>query len=148
MAQKSSTVEQILARVAGRSHGVVTRAEVLGAGVTEAELARRLKAGSLIRVHRGVYRVGHRAPSLEASYLAAVRACGPEAALSGLAAAHLLGLVKGPAPGPEVTVRAWRRVEGVCTRRVRALDPLDCTTSARDPGHHPCPHGSWTSRGC
>jgi hypothetical protein len=32
MAQQSSTVEQILARIAGRSHGVVTRAEVLRAG--------------------------------------------------------------------------------------------------------------------
>ncbi len=128
MEHQSSTVEQILARIAGRSHGVVTRAEALRAGVTHQEIVGRLQAGSLIRVHRGVYRVGHAAPSLEARYMAAVRACGPEAALSGLAAAHLLGLTRS-APGvAEVTAPAWRRVEGVAARRVRALDPADRTT--------------------
>ena len=61
-----------------------------------------LRRGDLIRVHRGVYRVGHRAPSIEATYLAAVLAAGEGALLSGRAAAHLLGLVKGQAPAPEV----------------------------------------------
>ena len=54
--------------------------------------------GALLPVHRGVYRVGHRAPSVEARYLAAVLACGEGALLSGRAAAHLYGLLKGPAP--------------------------------------------------
>ena len=50
-----------------------------------------------------MYRVGHRAPSLEARYLAATLACGEGACLSGRAAAHLYGLLKGAAPPPEVT---------------------------------------------
>ena len=69
-------MEQVFARIAGEAHGVVTRAQLLRAGVSDAEIEQRLKTGALLREHRGVYRVGHRAPSLEARYLAAVRACG------------------------------------------------------------------------
>ncbi len=67
----------------------------------------------------GVYRVGHAAPSVLARYTAAVKACGPGAVLSGLAAAHLLELLKGKAPEPEVTTRTERRVQGIHTRRTR-----------------------------
>jgi Transcriptional regulator, AbiEi antitoxin len=83
------SVEQKLAGLARRSHGVVTRREVLGSGISAKEIERRLLTGALIAVCRGVYRVGHTAPSLEAHYLAAVKACGHEALVSGRAAAHL-----------------------------------------------------------
>ena len=69
-----------------------------------------------------MYRVGHRAPSLEARYLAAVRACGPHAALSGKAAAFLYELIRGAPPRPEVTSRTDRRVRGVLTRRSSSLE--------------------------
>jgi hypothetical protein len=71
----------------------------------------------LYEVHRGVYRVGHRAPTVEASYLAAVLACGQGAVLSGLAAAYLLALTKGSPPRAEVTCGKRRQVNGVVTRR-------------------------------
>ena len=87
-----------------------------------------VRTGTLLREHRGVYRVGHRAPSTEARYLAAVLACGDRALLSGRAAGHLLGLIKGPAPPPEVTAPTERRVKGIKTRRERRLDPRDGTT--------------------
>jgi len=128
MRPKVRTVEQKLARIAGRNHGVVTRAELLRAGITADEIKRRLRIGALIRQHRGVYRVGHRAPSVEARYLAGVRACGPGAALSGRAAAHLHGLVKGSPPPPEVTTPTERRVPGVKTRRCRRFDARDATS--------------------
>jgi hypothetical protein len=112
--------------LATSQHGVVTRAQLLRAGVTLAQLEHRLGTGALLPVHRGVYRVGHRAPSIEARYLAAVMACGEGALLSGRAAAHLFGLLKGSAPPPEVTTRTTRRVPGVRTRRSRQLD--DATT--------------------
>jgi hypothetical protein len=86
------------------------------------------RTGALLREHRGVYRVGHRPPSLEARYLAAVCACGEGALLSGPAAAHLLGVLKGPAPTPEVTTRTERRVEGIVTRRSRAIGARDATS--------------------
>lgn len=71
--------------------------------------------------------MGHRAPSLEATYLAAVLAAGDGALLSGLAAAHLHGLVKGPPPPAEVTARTERRIERVRTHRCRFLDAQDAT---------------------
>jgi Transcriptional regulator, AbiEi antitoxin len=76
MDPKSSTVEAVLQRIARTQHGLVTRAQLLGAGVSDQEVKGRLRKGVLIRAHPGVYRVGHRAPSLEARYLAAVLACG------------------------------------------------------------------------
>lgn len=81
----------------------------------------------LLRVHKGVYRVGHRAPSTEATYMAAVLACGDGAVLSGRAAAHLHGLIKRRPPPPEVAAPTERRVAGVETRRSR-LDRRDVTT--------------------
>jgi predicted transcriptional regulator of viral defense system len=92
--------------------------------VDRASVDRRVAKGTLHRVHRGVYRVGHRAPSIEASYLAAVLACGDGAVLSGLAAAHLFGLVRGKAPAPEVSAPGHRRIAGIQARRVR-LDRRD-----------------------
>jgi len=116
----------VMARIASRTHGVVTRARLLVAGVTDAEIEWRLRTGALIRVHRGVSRVGHVAPSIEARYLAAVWACGEGAALSGQAAAHLLGLTKGLPPVPQVTAPTERRVKGLVTRRSRGL--IEATT--------------------
>lgn len=121
-------MEQQLARIATEAHGVVTRSELLRMGITAEEIKQRVRRGALIREHRGVYRVGHQAPSIEARYIAAVRACGEGAVLSGRAAAHLLGLVKGRAPPPEVTAPTERRVARVTTRRARHMDRGDVTT--------------------
>ena len=116
---KVDSVEQRLAGLARRSHGVVTRREVLGSGISAKEIERRLLTGALIAVFRGVYRVGHTAPSLEAHYLAAVKACGHGALLSGRAAAHLWGMLKGHAPPPEVTAPTAKLVKGVKTRKAK-----------------------------
>jgi Transcriptional regulator, AbiEi antitoxin len=113
-------VAVIAGQLAESAHGVVTRRELLDAGVTRAQIARRLRSGALLREYPGVYRVGHRAPSVEARYLAAVRACGKEARLCGRAAAYLLGIVKGSPPPPEITAPTMRRVKGVKTHRSRS----------------------------
>lgn len=113
------TAEQELARLAGAAHGVVTRSQLLAAGLTSEQIASRLRRGVLLREHRGVYRVGHRAPSPEARYLAAVLACGPGAMLCGAPAGRLWGVVKGDWPAPEVVAPTERRVAGVVTRRSR-----------------------------
>jgi hypothetical protein len=89
MAGQVRSAERIIARIASDAHGVVTRVELRDAGLTKAEIDGRVQSGALIVEFRGVYRAGHRAPSVEARYLAAVKACGKGAVLSGLAAAHL-----------------------------------------------------------
>jgi hypothetical protein len=122
MRHQSTTVEALLADLAGRSHGVVTRVQLLAAAITPAEIRQRLRSGALLREHRGVYRVGHRARSVHATFLAAVWACGDDAALSGRAAAHLWGVIKGSAPAAEVTASAKRRVHGVTTHRARGIE--------------------------
>jgi very-short-patch-repair endonuclease len=122
MSLKGETVEEVLARIARRQHGVVTRQQLLGAGVSSDEIQWRLREGSLIPVHRGVYRVGHKAPSIEARYHAAVLACGDGAVLSGEAAGYLWGLLKGTAPPPELTAPKRRRVKGVRTRHARRAE--------------------------
>jgi very-short-patch-repair endonuclease len=119
MTPRSSTVGVLIGRLASSQHGVVTRAQLLSAGLTTHEIRHRIDSGVLLREHWGVYRVGHRAPSVEARYLAAVLACGEGARLSGRAAAHLYGLLKGPVPAPEVTAPRQRRVPGVRVRRAR-----------------------------
>jgi very-short-patch-repair endonuclease len=119
VAIQATTVEKRLAEIGSRQHGVVSRRQLLGAGVTSDEILYRLGSGALLPVHRGVYRIGHRAPSLEARYMAAVLAGGDEAHLSGRAAAHLYGVIKGSAPAPEVSTPLKRRVGGVIVRRTR-----------------------------
>jgi very-short-patch-repair endonuclease len=124
VAHRDGTVERVLARIATPAHGVVSRRELIGAGVTVHEIIHRVRTGALIREHPGVYRVGHRAASVEARYMAAVKACGEGAVVSGRAAGHLLGLVKGPTPPPEITAPKKRRVRGVRTRRSRRLETV------------------------
>lgn len=123
----------MLAGLAHGQHGVVTRVQALAAGVSASGIERRLRKGTLLRVFPGVYRVGHRAPSVEARYLAAVLACGEGALLSGRAAGHLLALLRGPAPAPEVTTPTQRRIEGIRTRRARTMHPADATIFRRIP---------------
>jgi hypothetical protein len=128
MSRLGRTLEEELARIAGAAHGLATRSELLLVGVTDDEIRWRVRKGGLIRVHRGVYRVGHRAPSIEATYLAAVLAAGEGALLGVGAAAYLFALTKGNAPPPEVIARTQRRIEGVKTHRSRSLDAHDGTT--------------------
>ena len=127
MAHQPRTVEEKIARLATRSKGIVTRKELLEAGVTVDQVTFRLRNGLLIPVHRGVYRAGHAAPSTEATYLAAVKACGSDAYLLGRAAAYhqaLTPLARTPPP-PEVMCGTERRVQGVRTRHVRDIHPLE-----------------------
>lgn len=105
----------------------MTRLELLGAGITRSEIEHRVEIGLLIRVHRGVYSVGHRVLTTEARYMAAVKAGGDGAYLCGRAAAYLLGILKSPIPPPpEITTTTEKRIKGVTTK-VKHLDRRDVT---------------------
>src|SRR4051794_6608740 len=73
-------------------HGVVTRAQLLGAGLTSKAIEHRVKRGRLHVVHRGVYAVGRPKLTLRGWWSAAVLACGDGAVLSHLSAAVLWGI--------------------------------------------------------
>jgi very-short-patch-repair endonuclease len=83
-----------VARVAARQHGVVTVHQLRDAGLRRDAIARRVAAGRLHRIFRGVYAVGHAGLGNEGRWMAAVLACGPGAALSHQSAAKLWGMLK------------------------------------------------------
>jgi len=112
MRARGSSADRELARIASRQHGTVTIGQALRAGLSREAVRRRVEKGTRYRAYRGVFRVGHRAPSDEAGYMAAVLAFGDRAVLSGRAAAYLYGLIKGAAPRPEITTLTCRRVKG------------------------------------
>lgn len=81
-----------IARIAADQHGVVTRRQLLDAGITERMIGKRIAVGHLVKLHRGVYAVGHTHLRIEGFWLAAVLAVGDRAALSHRDAAGLHGL--------------------------------------------------------
>ena len=102
--RSQTTPDQRLAELAARQHGVVERAQLNALGFTNGAIQRRVAAGRLHRLHRGVYAVGHTVLSRNGAYLAAVLACGPHALLSHRSAAALWGLRPSDAPRVDVTV--------------------------------------------
>jgi len=76
-----------------RQHGVITRRQLLAGGVSGPTIQRRLAAGRLHPLWRGVYAVGRPEVSDLGRWMAAVLACGPDALLSHGAAAALWGLL-------------------------------------------------------
>jgi Transcriptional regulator, AbiEi antitoxin len=125
-----STADARIASIAGRQHGVVTTAQLAKAGIDKFGLRRRVLAGRLHRLHRGVYAVGHRGLSWRGRWLAAMLAAGDGAALSHTSAAALWGFLR-PVQGPiHVSVpAAVRRTPrpGLQIHRSRALTPSHIT---------------------
>lgn len=66
----------IVARLAGRQHGVVAISQLRAAGIGDDAVFGRVRAGRLHPVHHGVYAVGHAALPVRARWMAAVLACG------------------------------------------------------------------------
>ena len=85
---------KVLARFAAGQWGVVTRAELIECGLSAEQVQRMVARGHLHLLHRGVYAVGHRNVTTEGRFLAAVKACGPEAVLSHYCAACHRGWLK------------------------------------------------------
>jgi very-short-patch-repair endonuclease len=88
MAATARKLDAVLAALAGRQHGVVTRQQLLAAGFSRHQVQRRIEAGALIPAYPGVYFVVH-ATSPLAAECAAVLACGPRALLSHRTAGRL-----------------------------------------------------------
>lgn len=95
--------DRALARLGGRQHGVVSRRQLLAAGLGRRAIGSRIERGSLHSIHRGVYAVGHAKLSTEGRWLAAVLSFGPEALLSHRSAARLWRLIPGARSAAEVT---------------------------------------------
>ncbi len=114
--------------MAAGQYGVVSFGQLRALGLTKAGVSRRVEAGLLHPLHRGVYGVGIPAVSIRARYLGAVLALGPGAVLSHRAAAHLWGLRPNSSGWIHVTVpRHCDGPRGVEVHRTRVLERRDVT---------------------
>jgi predicted transcriptional regulator of viral defense system len=134
MASKLDTPDERAAAVASRQHGVATRRQLEAAGFDSKTITRRVRRGQLHRIHRGVYAVGHRAPSWHGRWIAAVLACGEGAVLSHHSAAALWELLK-PIEGP-IHVSA-PTTSGRAARRGIHLHRCPSLVTSREPSPSP-----------
>lgn len=122
-------------------HGVISREQLRGLGLSDDEITDRAKAGLLQPLFRGTFAVGHRAIPREGHLLAAVLACGEGTVLSHGSAAELLGLWDKELPIVDVIPPSWsgRKIQGIRWHRVRlpAADEIEirngitCTNVSR-----------------
>jgi very-short-patch-repair endonuclease len=97
-------VDHAVAALAARRHGVIRRSELNALGLDDRAIGRRVRAGRLHRVYRGVYAEGHPRLTPQGGFLAAVVACGHGAVLSHSSAAALWGVLPEGGPRVDVTV--------------------------------------------
>lgn len=129
MSYSDSPLGLAVAQQASRQHAIVDLPDLIALGMARSTVADWTRAGRLHRVHRGVYSV---VPlpllTLQGRWLAAVRACGPGAALSHGSAAQLHWLLdRGEEVGIHVSVpdRRKRAPRGVIVHRPVDLRPGD-----------------------
>lgn len=130
-----------VAELATSQGGVVSLDQLGEKGVSAKVAQDRGRDGSLHRIHRGVYSVGHRSISRATHLRAALLACGEGAVISHATAAAFWGLYDEWPRLIDVTVpvEAGRKIDGIRCRRCRY--PLEeeiairhgvhCTTVAR-----------------
>ena len=122
--------DAVMRRLAACQHGVVSRSQLLQAGVAPHVIDHRLAKGRLDPVHRAVYRVGPIPLRYEAE-MAAVLACGESAAVSHASAAALEHVLPEQPAGADVELSAPRGCRppgpGVRVHRVTCL-PADEVT--------------------
>jgi very-short-patch-repair endonuclease len=122
MRNKSASPDGRVAEIAAGQHGVISTAQLVAAGLTRAGIGRRVRAGRLHAIHRGVYAVGHRALSNEGRWKAAELACGEGAAVSHRDAAELFGFLRPRGAGfpvhVTIPVRTGRKQQrGICLHK-------------------------------
>jgi predicted transcriptional regulator of viral defense system len=114
------SADEIIAAFAQRQHGVVARRQLLAAGVAAHAIETRLRAGRLVRVARGVYRVGPLQGALAPEWTA-VLAAAAGAALADRSAGKIWGLATSAPPASAVTrlpVSATSRLPVSATSRL------------------------------
>jgi predicted transcriptional regulator of viral defense system len=127
--------------VARSQHGVVTLHQLQLAGLTASAVRKRLTAGRLTRLHRGVYAVGHAPLTGFGRTMAAVLAYGPRATASHRTAAGLEGLRPDNRAATEISLplqsaRSRPGITAHASPTLRACDVtkrhgIPCTTVAR-----------------
>jgi very-short-patch-repair endonuclease/predicted transcriptional regulator of viral defense system len=130
----STRTNVIILTLAGRTGGVVTRAELLEAGLADSTIDLRLRRGFLVRYWAGLYEVPELATELTPLYRA-VKAV-PGSAVSHLSAARLWGLpVRAADPNEAVHITVTRGgprsdLPGITVHRTRRPADVDISPLA------------------
>ncbi len=121
-----------MAALAAEAEGVLDDKELRSCGLDRSAVVRRARDGRLHRLHEGVYAVGHTSVSLKGRFIAAAKACGPNAALSHRASAAEHSIRPWTPHDIEVTV--WdgvdHRHDGIQVHRSRLITRSDCLLSS------------------
>jgi very-short-patch-repair endonuclease len=136
MYDQCAPLDQRLAELASRQHGVVTVAQLRELGFDKHRVHSRVRTGRMHSVHRGVYAVGHAGLSHESEWMAAVLASGPGAVLSHMSAAALWGLLRsgdGPVDVSLPSHSGRRRRRGIRLHRRVSLAALPSWTATGAP---------------
>jgi predicted transcriptional regulator of viral defense system len=130
-----------IASLAERQHGLVTLAQLQFLGLSRSAVAKRAREGRLIRIHRGVYAVGHGRLTVRGHWMAAVLAYGQDAVLSHRSGGALHGVRPDNRPTSDVTVpgrsaRSRPRIDvhastTLTAADVTTIDGIPCTSLAR-----------------
>ena len=103
------SLDAVIAKIAQRQHGVVSRSQLVAIGLGRGAIELRLANGRLHAVHPRVYAVGHTALTYAGHCMAGVLAGGPGAAGSHRAAAAVWGFLPPAGRHVEVTGPSRRR---------------------------------------
>jgi hypothetical protein len=123
----ADAVDKLIAVVAGRQFGHITRAQLYALGVTRGAIEHRVVTGRLIPVYRGVYAVGSVNITPLGRATAAILACGDQAALSHGSGASLWGFYTYWDMPLEVIAPTVHTHTGIRVHRSRTLTREDIT---------------------
>lgn len=128
MRAKGDNLDWVISSFGARQHGLVSRRQLVAAGLSSSAIGRRLKTGRLHRVYQGVYAVGYPTLSRERRWMAGVLASGEGAVLSHRSAASLWGMLPMRPGSVEISVPVGsgrRRRRGLVVHRRPTLLPSD-----------------------
>lgn len=122
--------ERRLWDLAEAHHGVISLDQLRALGLSADAVRKRVAAGRLRRVHRGVYSLWRSRLDARGRRMAAVLACGEGAVISHGTAGDALGILPRASAMIEVTIprRSGRSRPGITIHRSLTLDSEDCTT--------------------
>src|SRR3954447_4965057 len=126
--RRSHRVDRAIAALADRQDGVADRDQLLKLGLSRDAIDRRVQAGRLHQIHRGVYAVGHSRLSRNGRYQAALRFAGEGAVLSHRSAAALWELRASKEREIDVIASTDRRGDAIVRIHRDSLGARDAMT--------------------